>query len=823
MNSPTEGMKPGAPLVHDDLAKYDRIKPVVRPRHGTNIAHHQAIRKGDMEKAWAESEVIVESMSQIPQSDHVAMEPRAARVQVRLDGQVIIDSTSQGPYVIRKSLSRYSGIEKGKIVVNTPLVGGSFGGKQAVQLEVIAFVASQAVGGRPVQIANTREEDMITSPVRIGLDAHIKLGARRDGRILAVQCVYLIDGGAYSDMAVVETDSMASDGTGPYSIENVWIDAYCVYTNHPFGTSFRGFGHLEYTFAVERAIDKLALALGMDPAELRAKNAIGPGHTSPTLTRITSSNAGDLPACIEKVKEMIQWGEGRRIELGGHKVRAKGMACFWKNSSTPPNALSAVTLTFDPDGSASINSGAVEFGQGAKTGLVQIVAERLRMDTSRVRVNLNVDTRFTPEHWKTVASGTTYMAGRALLEAADDAIAQLKSIAAVVLRCPPADLEVAGERVFLRDDPDVGIEFASIVHGYRYPNGNSIGGQIIGRGSFIMRHLSSMDEDTGRGKPGPGWTMGAQAVEVELALSDFSYRVLKAASAIDAGRLVNPGLARSVVIGGMGLSLATSEGFIYDRNGAVQNASLRTYRLMRVSEQPQYLVEFVETPNLEGPYGARGLGEHGILGIPAALADALSSAADADLGSFPLTGEFIAAFSGIQGVCAEECPSGHHRGTGRDVVVEQTMLQTGMISLRVNGAACDVIVRPADTLLYTLRERLNLTGAKPACETGDCGACTVLVDGIPVLSCMMLAVEAMGHEITTIEALRMVPVQRQFRAALAESCGYCTPGFVMNCHALITLHPDASDEMIDEWLESNLCRCMGYEEIRAAVKSVLGR
>ena len=134
-----------------------------------------------------------------------------------------------------------------------------------------------------------------------------------------------------------------------------------------------------------------------------------------------------------------------------------------------------------------------------------------------------------------------------------------------------------------------------------------------------------------------------------------------------------------------------------------------------------------------------------------------------------------------------------------------------------------VIVRPADTLLHALREGLRLTGAKLACGNGDCGACTVAVDGIPVKSCMMLAVEGIGHDITTIEGLHLVPIQRHFTAALAESCGYCTPGFVMNCHALATLHPDASDEMIDEWLESNLCRCMGYEETRTAVKMALGR
>jgi carbon-monoxide dehydrogenase small subunit len=149
------------------------------------------------------------------------------------------------------------------------------------------------------------------------------------------------------------------------------------------------------------------------------------------------------------------------------------------------------------------------------------------------------------------------------------------------------------------------------------------------------------------------------------------------------------------------------------------------------------------------------------------------------------------------------------------------ILSEGLIELKVNGESRKALVRPADTLLFALRERLGLTGAKPGCENGDCGACTVLVDGWPIKSCLMLAVEAVGHEITTIEGLENTPIQQSFIDAFAFQCGYCTSGFIMNCQGLITIHPDASDETIQEWLESNICRCTSYQEITEAIKSAL--
>lgn len=150
------------------------------------------------------------------------------------------------------------------------------------------------------------------------------------------------------------------------------------------------------------------------------------------------------------------------------------------------------------------------------------------------------------------------------------------------------------------------------------------------------------------------------------------------------------------------------------------------------------------------------------------------------------------------------------------------MISKGPIELRVNGESRQAVVRPSDTLLHALRNELGLTGAKPGCENGDCGACTVLVNGWPIKSCLMLAVEAVGSEITTVEGLEDAPVQKAFVEQWAFQCGYCTSGFLMVCHGLANIHSDASDDVIQEWLQSNLCRCTGYEEIQQAIRSVMG-
>ncbi|WP_332697889.1 xanthine dehydrogenase family protein molybdopterin-binding subunit [Halalkalibacter lacteus] len=642
VNSPKEALLPDAMLVHENLTSYERIEHVY-PEPNTNIADRTKIRKGNMEQGWAESEATVEASFSFAPSDHIAMETRCVIAEIRPDGFVVFSSSTQSPYMIKKLMSDYFNLEEGKIIVKTPLVGGGFGGKVSVQLELIAYMATLAVGGRPVKLVNTREEDMITSPVHIGLDANIRLGATKDGKIKAAEILYMFDSGAYSDKGATVSRAAAVTCTGPYHIENVWCDSLCIYTNHPYATAYRGFSHSELLFVFERAMDMLAQKIDMDPIDFRKKNSIMPGDTTPTQTRLNQSTVGNLPNCIDQLKQLMNWKDGQVTQISERKIRVKGVSCIWKTSTIDSEASSGVTVTFNADGSVNVMSGIVEIGTGTKTVLAQLLAEKLKMDINNIHVKMEVDTQTTPEHWKTVASRGTLMAGRALLKAADDATEQLKDIASRVLMCSPDDLEVGNEMVYVRDEPDTFINVKDVCYGYKYPSGYSIGGQVIGRGSYTLRHLTHIDHETGQGKPGPEYTVGAQGVEVEFDTRDYTYRILKAYSVIDVGKVLNNKAAKGQVMGAMsmGLNFGSSETFVFSEDGKVLNPRLRTYVPYRYGDHPEYVVHFLETPYIDGPYGARGVGEIGLIGMPAALANSLSMAAGVDLNKLPITPEVI--------------------------------------------------------------------------------------------------------------------------------------------------------------------------------------
>lgn len=643
VNSIEDALKPGATLIHPDLGSYKCPTGSATPQPGANIADHFKIRKGDMQKGWAASEVVLEASFILPQSDHLAMETRNTWAKIQPSGEVVIHTSTQAPFGVKEELSKLYDIPEGNFHVHTPLVGGAFGGKATVDIEYRAYLASRAVGGRAVKIANSREEDISTSPCKIGAEAVLKIGATREGLIKALECTYQVDIGAYAGTGPQMGKAIGVDCSGPYNIENLSCDVFSVYTNHTYVTSFRGFGHTAATFAVERMLEKLAKALGMDPLELRLKNAIKSGDFSPTQDKRTLSNTGDIHKCLEKLKQVIGWDGVQRLETPEGLVRAKGIGCFWKSSTSPTNAVSGAILTMNSDGTININCGCVEIGPGMKTTMAQILAEKLQMDVNRISVFMHVDTQVTPKHWKTVASMTTFMVGNAVLNAADDLVRQLKDLGAMALKCSPKDLEVKGEKVYLKADPDTFLSFKELAHGYKYTEGSSIYGQIIGRGKYIMKHLTELEKETGKGKVGNVWTVGAQAVEVEYDPQRHTYRLLNAATVIDVGKLLNPKTARGVVTGGMsmGLGLATREEFSYNDAGVLEDTSLRTYKLIRYGENPQYSVEFVETPQVDGPLGARGLSEHGILGIPAAVANALGAAAQCDFDRIPITPQLI--------------------------------------------------------------------------------------------------------------------------------------------------------------------------------------
>lgn len=628
-------------LVHEELGSYKHIS-AIHPEPGTNIANRTKIRKGNIESGFEESDITIDEAFHYIGGDHVAMETRATIAEIKSDGEIIITSTTQAPFVVRSLMSELFNIPTGKIVVNAPPIGGGFGGKAGIQLEALTYLLSKAVGGRKVKLVNTREQDLTVSPGRIGFEGKVKMGCSKDGKIKAMDLLYLFDSGAYADYSVNISRAAAIACTGPYKVDNLNCDSLCVYTNHPFTNAFRGFGHVELAFAIERAMDIMAERLEMDPAEFRAVNAIIPGDFSPTGS-LMDGNTGNLIKCIDRAKELLNWDEGIFKRIDEHKVRAKSLTCLWKAPAMPTNTDAGAIITFNEDGTMNLHCSIVEIGQATQTGLAQILAEKFDTTIDRIHMVKEINTKTSPHDWATAASRATFMGGNAVIQAADDAIGQIKNIASRVLRCPSEDLAVGKDRVFIEDAPHIGLDLSKVVLGYVYENGNAIEGQVIGKGRYIARGLTDIDKETGKGQPALEWTLGAEGVEIELDLRDYSYKILKAVCVLDVGKLINPPMARGQMVGGMamGLSFASNEVFIYNSRGQVINNDLRSFKIMRYGEEPEYLVDYIETPQKDGPYGARGIGEQSIIGIPGALSNALSRALGLQLKSLPLTPEYL--------------------------------------------------------------------------------------------------------------------------------------------------------------------------------------
>lgn len=333
---------------------------MVYPEANSNIANRVKIRKGSLKDGIQKSDVVIEDQFTILPSDHIAMETRAVIALIKPDGVVHIISSTQAPYRIREKMSEYFNLDIGKIIVKAPFVGGGFGGKVAIHLELIAYLASKAIGGKAVKLHYTREEDMVTAPGRIGLDATVKIGSTKDGLLTFADITYLLDTGAYSDKGTMIAKAAAATCTGPYKIDHIACDALAVYTNHPYATAYRGFSHSELLFAFERAMDMLAVKLNLDPLLFRLKNAIVPGDTTPTQVPLNHSSVGNLPACIEKLKEQMNWTQGKLMNITDDIVSVKGMSCSWKTSTIDSSASSGVSIYCNPDGSMTILSGIVD-------------------------------------------------------------------------------------------------------------------------------------------------------------------------------------------------------------------------------------------------------------------------------------------------------------------------------------------------------------------------------------------------------------------------------------------------------------------------------
>ncbi len=640
---PREAMEASSPLVHPDLHTYDHMEGVFFPKPHSNIAHHQKIRKGDFDRAYEDAPVRLTASFYNPPVQHVPMETHASVAQALPKDRIEMWTSSQSPYTVRHLMSACFGIPHADIRVHVPYVGGGFGGKAGLGLEPLAYVLSKAADGRPVKVVATREQEFNMLPSRQGLHSTIQIGASDDGKIVALKSTYVWDAGAYADYGVNIGRAAAYAGAGPYCIDNCWIDSYVVYTNKVFGTAYRGFGHLEVLWGIERAMDQMARRLGMDPVEFRKRNLLKEGDTTITGEPFTSGH-GNPQQCLESVADAIGWGTPSDPPADEHKVRGKGVAMLHKAPAMPTYTSCAVVIKLDEDGGADILVSGVDYGQGTYTVLRQIAAEELRIPMERVHITWDCDTAFSPYDWQTVASRFAYMGGNAVIEAAADCLRQIRAVAGQALDVAPDDLVCENGTVYPSGQVKRAIPYAKLALGYTFENGNSIGGPVIGHGRFIAKGLTHLDPETGQGLPAQYWTYGAHAVEVEVDTQTGEIEILHIASALDAGKVLNPKLCHGQVVGGVvqGLGSALWEGFVFDEKGRFLNPAFVDYKIPTAKDIPRRTQQILlENPQPGGPYGARGVAEHPMISIPSAVGNALYDALGIEFSTLPLNYERI--------------------------------------------------------------------------------------------------------------------------------------------------------------------------------------
>ena len=637
---PELGIRPNAALLHPDLGQYV-VANFIFPKPGTNISNHFKIRRGDVDSAWGQCAAVVERKYRIPHIQHVPIEPHVAVAKVEESGEITLWGSSQSPFAQRNLIAQSMGISQSRVRVIAPLVGGGFGSKAGVSMEALVVAIATKVRGRAVKLLLTREEEFYTAFVRQGLVAHFKMGCDAKGRLLAMENVFYWDGGAYTEYGVNVTRAAGYSSSGPYEVPNMKTDSYCVYTNHPVGGPMRGFGMPEMHAGLEQCIDELALQVGMDAVEFRRLNCLKTGSTLVTGSKMHPTG---LPICIEKTAEAIGWGK-KAPPSAPNKRRGKGLALMWKAPAMPPNAGSSAWVELAEDGTVTVGVGGQEIGQGVFTVAAQMAAAALGVPYESVRIATPVDTRYSPYEWQTVASRLTWSMGNAIVNAAKDAKRQILGTVAEAWGETPEDLEIVqGVVISYKSEKEIPLKNLAI-YGLPKPNDQGWrGGPVIGRGNFMPTYVTGLDPETGQGERAVvHYTTGAQAVELEVDLDTGRIEILRGVSAFDVGKAINPGLVEAQMEGGFvqGMSSALFESLNL-KDGVVRSPSFVDYRIATTADAPKDLQAIiVEVAQDDGPWGARGIGEHSMVPTIPAIANAIYDAVGVRLEGPPFTAEKV--------------------------------------------------------------------------------------------------------------------------------------------------------------------------------------
>jgi len=625
-------LSPGAPLVHPGAAQYDRTQQVI-PQAGSNIAHHCMQERGDLLRGWGEAAVVLEHTYQAPPVQHVAMEPHGGVAQIDAEGHVTLWASTQAPFAQRDLIAHALGLEPDHLRVVTPYVGGGFGGKTFVSIEALLVAAAMAVAGRPVKLVLSRLEDFTSTFRRPGLRAELKMGVSAEGLLTAVEARYLWDAGASADAIIDLAWAAMLAGTGPYRTSNVHIESSVVYTNRPISAPMRGNGMSEVHWAVEQHIDRLAAALQIDPVEFRLRNGLKGGDA---IGEGLVMHTTGLDQCIRKAAAGLRTSKAPAKSVNTR--RGRGLAAMWSPVFGGRGTLAAAAVKLTLDGRIVVELGGIDTGQGLYTVVVQLVAATLGVPTDWVKVAPS-DTNRGLTQLPAADSHLTWSAGNAVLKAAQSVRAQVLERAARNWSEPVGALDIMDGFV-LSHATDRTATLFDVAYGDESSARSAVTPLIAGEGIFPP----AVAEDSAAAyRPISHFSTGAQAAEVEVDIETGEVEVLQLVSAFDVGHALNPDLVLSQIKGGamQGLSTTLFEHLRLDE-GISQNPGFLDYRVATALDLPQTLeAVIVEVPQGDGPYGARGIGEHSLVPTAPAIANAVYDAIGVRISELPITGESV--------------------------------------------------------------------------------------------------------------------------------------------------------------------------------------
>jgi 4-hydroxybenzoyl-CoA reductase alpha subunit len=617
---PEEAMKPGAPLIHEKAER--NILSLMT----------QSYFHGDVEKGFAESDVVVEDRFNLTWVAHCCMGTSFCLASFDHAGNLTVWNSTQMPFMSQRELSTALRIPPDKIRVIKATIGGGFGSKlDTYPYEPICVLLAQKTG-RPVRITFTREEEFVASPTRQPVICDIKSGAKKDGTLTARQVKMILDNGAYSSWGATTPLVMMQTISSLYRVPNVKYDVLVVYTNHPYAGAMRGYGNPQATFVVESHIDMLAHELGMDPMEFRLKNANQPGDVTGQGVKITSCG---LSECIKTAAESVGWQEKRGKE-GNRGVGMAAQLHVGGGARIYPSDGCGTTIKADDYGKVTVITGSSDMGQGSETVIAQIVAEEMGVPVESITV-INTDTDITPWDVGAHASRTTFIAGNSARLAAADAKRQILEAAAQAYRQKIENLDMREGQIFVKGEPEEGIPYDKAIRAKHFrPDGDL----VLARG-WYEPPTEKQDKEF-RGNISAAYAFATQAAEVKVDTETGEVTVLKIAAAHDVGRALNPMAVEGQIEGGvsMGLGYGLNEELVLE-SGKMLNPNFADYALPTALDMPPIDPIIVETIDPEGPFGAKGMAEPANNPTAPAIANAVYDAVGVRIKDLPITAEKV--------------------------------------------------------------------------------------------------------------------------------------------------------------------------------------